>query len=375
MSFRTEIVTTQARLFAVRDAWQGLWDSAGTFVFQTNDWIAGWLTGMHDRKEVRLQIAIAWDGDVLVGIMPCAIYRRSGLRTLRWAAELFSDYCDCILDPAYSRSILMASLWDGMWRAGGFDVIALQQVRPDGQCRLFLDAKVDNTHQLQLADRQVRCMRIDNNWPNGKAFFRSLNKKARNNHTRGRRILSELGGEVAFEVIEPGQPAGSAIDEMIRLKETWLRVTDPNSPLLNRDAVVLRTVLEGIWRSGMAKIFLLTCGGKIAATSFNFVYANRMEAYLTSYDATYERASPGTILIVEYAQWSFDRGLHHVDFLRGEEAFKFRMTNAETLLSGFSGARTLVGQIAISGHKWLARRRQRQEEDVPQADDALEAVG
>ena len=73
-------------------------------------------------------------------------------------------------------------------------------------------------------------------------------------------------------------------------------------------------------------------------------------------DEAFERASPGTILIVEYAQWSFDCGLTLVDFLRGEEAFKFRMANGETLLSTFTGARTLVGHMAISGRRWLAKR-------------------
>ena len=37
------------------------------------------------------------------------------------------------------------------------------------------------------------------------------------------------------------------------------------------------------------------------------------------------------------------------------------MANAETLLSSFSGARTLLGQVAMSGHRWLSRRRKRQD--------------
>ena len=92
-----------------------------------------------------------------------------------------------------------------------------------------------------------------------------------------------------------------------------------------------------------------------------FVYDGRMEAYFSWYDAAYERASPGTILIVDYAKWSFDRELKLVDFLRGEEPFKFRLANAETVLDSFSGSRTLMGQLAVSGHRWLARRRQRGE--------------
>ena len=72
---------------------------------------------------------------------------------------------------------------------------------------------------------------------------------------------------------------------------------------------MLRAILDKAWQSGLAKIFVLECGGRIAAASINFVYAGRMEAYFTAYDAAFERASPGTILIVEYARWSFDRGL------------------------------------------------------------------
>lgn len=381
MNVRVEIVTDRARFAALRDAWQQAWDQSGTHIFQSHDWISGWLTGMRDRNEIRIQIALVWDGESIVGILPCAIHRRrSGLRVLQWAAAPFNDYCDCVINPAYGITPTLRRLWEAMRQAGGFDLISLQQVRPDAQCRAFLDAMAEGNGPLHDASRQERCMRIDSNWSNGNAFFRSLNKKARNNHTRGKRILGELGGEVALQVLEPGQPAAEApvavIEEILRLKEAWLRQTDPASPLLGKDAAVLRAILHAVWKSGLAKIFLLTCGGKIAAASINFVYADRMQAYFTSYDAIYDRASPGTILIIDYAQWSFDRGLRHVDFMRGEEAFKFRMANAETVLNGFGGARTLVGQMAVFSHRWWSRRRQQQVRIVaPEPDAVPEAAG
>ena len=74
------------------------------------------------------------------------------------------------------------------------------------------------------------------------------------------------------------------------------------------------------------------CGGTIAAASFNFVYEKRLQAYLTAYDPRYERASPGTILMVHYIKWAFDSGLHYVDFLRGDEPFKYRFANTVTPL-------------------------------------------
>jgi CelD/BcsL family acetyltransferase involved in cellulose biosynthesis len=352
-----------------------LWQSSDNYIFQSHDWIEGWLTGMSDRRDIRLQIALVWDGDQLRGAMPCAVHRRSGLRVLTWAAQLFSDYCDCLVDPGFEDGGVIPLLWDSLASCGGFDLISLQQLRPDAKCRGFFDQMASGGGRLQHGERSERCMRIENRWPSGEAFFRSLNKKGRNNHTRGKRILAEIGGEVSFRMIEPAEDGTAVIDEILRLKQVWLRANDPGSSLLGGDALVLRTVLDRAWRSGMARIFLLQSGGRIAAASVNFVYGDRMEAYFTAYDAEFDRASPGTILIVDYTSWSFDQGLKHVDFLRGEEAFKFRMANAETVLGSFAGSRTLMGQLAVSGHRWWTRRRHRQDLVNARPDDELEAVG
>jgi CelD/BcsL family acetyltransferase involved in cellulose biosynthesis len=362
MRYRVEVVTETERFVALRDPWQGLWINSGGYIFQSHDWITGWLAGVKSRKDIRLLTALAWDGDRLAGVMPCAVHRRKGFRVLHFAAQIFNDFCDCLIDPEDDPTVVLPKLWSELKQAGGFDLIILQQIRADACCRPFFDALTSAGAAWRI-EPQGRCLRIDNHWVNGAAFFGSLNKKGRNNHTRGKRILTELGGEVSFRVVEPDEPADSAIKEILRLKETWLRVNDPQSPLLGPDGIVLRTIIDHARRSGLAKIFVLQCGGKIAAASINFVYGDRMEAYFTAYDAGFERGSPGTILIVQYAQWSFDRQLKLVDFLRGEEAFKFRLANAETLLSTVKGARTFVGHIALSGHRWLTRLRKWQDVD------------
>ncbi len=365
MTFRIEVVSEPSRFAALEKQWQTLWARSKGFIFQSHEWISAWLTGMCDRRDFKLQVLLTWDGEQLCGAMPCAIHRRSGLRVLNWTAQLFSDYCDCLLEPTLSASVILSLMWDGMMQIGGFDLISLQQVRPDALCRGFLDLQAASGKRLQIGEHLERCMRIENNWLDGEAFFKSLSKKSRNNYTRGKRILSEFGGPIRFRIIDSQQDVVVFLDEIMRLKTIWLQTNDPKSPLLGQDRLVLRSVLLRAYQAGFAKIFLLECGEFIAAASVNFVCNGRMEAYFTAYDSVFERASPGTILIVDYTRWSFDRGLRVVDFLRGEEAFKFRMANAETLLSGFSGAQTLVGQIAKSSHRWLVRRRQRLEVAQP----------
>lgn len=354
MKYRIEVVTDAERFVAVRDAWQCLWVKSGGYIFQSHDWISGWLGGVTSRRDIKLLTALAWDADRLAGVMPCAVHKRRGFGVLHFTAQSFSDFCDCLIDPEEDRAVVLAQLWAGLVQAAGFDLINLQQIRPDACCRAFFES-LPSAGAAWRVEPQERCLRIDNHWPNGVAFFRSLNKKARNNHTRGKRILTELGGDVRFSVVEPGDPAGTLIEEILRLKEIWLRANDPRSPMFGPDGAVLRKMIDHARLSGLAKIFTLQTGGKIAAASINFVYHDRVEAYLTSYDAEFERASPGTILIVESAQWCFDRKMKLIDFLRGEEAFKFRLANAETLLSTVKGARTLVGHMALSGHRWLTR--------------------
>ena len=104
------------------------------------------------------------------------------------------------------RTVALPRLWSELKQAGGFDLIILQQIRADACCRPFFDTLTSAGAAWRI-EPQGRCLRIDNHWANGAAFFGSLNKKGRNNHTRGKRILTELGGEVSFRVVEPDEPA------------------------------------------------------------------------------------------------------------------------------------------------------------------------
>ena len=99
-------------------------------------------------------------------------------------------------------------------------------------------------------------------------------------------------------------------------------------------------------RQGCLRIFVLECNGLVIAASVNFVQHDTMMAWVTTYDPDFGAASPGTILIMDYARWSFDHGLHTVDFLCGAEAFKERFATQSVTLKSFIGARTLRGKLA-----------------------------
>ncbi len=358
MTFRTEIVAASPRLTELDRPWQDLWRQAEANVFQSHPWIATWWRSVAERPGYRLVVALAWSDDRLVGVLPLAIDRQGHVRMLRWAAELFSDYCDALIEPGQESWPVLAALWECVVQAGGFDVVSLRQVRPDARARPLLDAIAERAGRPGL-EQTNRCLGISRDWPDGQAFFRSLGKKGRNNHTRGKRILAELGGEVAFRCYGPEQPLSEVLDQLLALKRDWLRANDPGSPLLGLDGEVVRALLDAAAASDQLRAFTIECDEKLVAASANFLRGDTMQAYLTSYDAAFGRASPGTILIVDYTLWAFDRGMRYVDFLRGDEAFKLGMANGEVSLSGVAAPRTLLGRTALAVHGWRARARER----------------
>jgi CelD/BcsL family acetyltransferase involved in cellulose biosynthesis len=354
MKPRIEIITQRARFAEIKPRWDALWRRCRANVFQNHNWIAAWLDASHGLAVPR--IAVAWHDRDVIAAIPLAVRRRLGFRTLEWSAQLLSDYCDVLATPEGVPHL--PQLWDAVWQAGGFELVSLAQVRPDAVTRSFLDHAGTHQGMIERRGRQERCFAIDCVWPSSEAWFRSLGKKGRNNFWRGERILAEAGGEVGFYCLDPAVRSIEAeLRHLLALKQEWMRTAGPSSPLLGRDGSTLEAMLRAVCGAGVLRLFVLTCGDRMAAGSVNFLCGDRMQAYLTSYDPAFDRASPGTILIVRYTRWAFDHGLRQVDFLRGDEPFKSRLANSEISLNHYVGARTALGRAALSAHRWRARLR------------------
>ena len=354
MAPRVEVITCRKRFAEIKPNWDALWRRCNGDVFQNHAWIATWLDSSHGFATPR--IAVAWHGHDILAAIPLVVRRRFGFRTLEWSAQSVSDYCDALAMPeAISQ---LSQLWIAVWQAGRFDLANLTQVRPDALVRPVLDQEGMGHAIARRQDRQERCFAIDCVWPNGEAWFRSLGKKGRNNFWRGERILAGCGGEVAFRCLDPAEQSIEAqLRHVMALKRDWLRTTQASSPLLGRNGKTVDAMLHAITDIGQMRLFLLMCGDRVAAASVNFICGDTMQAYMTSYDPEFDRASPGMILIVQYTKWAFDNGLRKVDFLRGDEPFKSRLMNAEINLNSYFGARTGIGRAALAVHRWRARLR------------------
>jgi len=364
---RVEVVCDAARFQAVEAAWLALWRRSEADVFQHPGWIAAWWQGCGG--SYRLRIGLAWQGEELVAALPLAVRSWRGLRLLEWAAQSFSDYCDVVGSPA-----ALEELWAAVAAVGGFDVVRLKNITPDARVLTVL-------RQLGLREWPERhphdlCLRVASQWPSGEAWFRSLNKKKRNNHTRGARILAEFG-EVAHRQYRPGEALGPVLERLTALKRDWLRANRLRSPLLDGNVDVLPRLVQALSQIGSLCIFTIECDGEIVAGSVNVVQKDKMMAFFSAYDPKYDRASPGISLMTEYTRWAFDRGITVVDYLKGREPYKFEFANAAVELTSVVQGWSLLGKALLAGLTALAaaKRLRARLRSGPAAPAAVPAYG
>ncbi len=357
MSMRTEIVKTSGRMAEVGPAWDDLWKRSSQSVFQSHGWIISWLGSRQASNQSRLCIGLCWMEDRLVAAMPLMTRRHRGARVLEWAAKDCSDYCDAIVDPDLpdGRSAL-EMVWAALVATAGFDVAYLSHVRPNAAVERLFTGRSQSI-KLKPGHRSARSLQVQSHGANGHSWFRSLNKKARNNHTRGMRIVGETG-PVAVRISEPGAPINAVLERMIELKQEWLISTKQSNNILNDDALILRDLVKELARQQVLRVFSIHCGDALVAGSVNIVSGTHMQAFFAAYDPKFDRSSPGTLVMVEYIMWAFDNGITEVDFLCGEEEYKFKFANAQTDLASFVGARTFMGKIALAVGERLDRARQ-----------------
>ncbi|ESY83956.1 GNAT family N-acetyltransferase [Mesorhizobium australicum] len=355
-----EIVTSAGRLAEIAPAWSTLWQRAGGLVFQHPDWIAAWWRTTPHQERRALRIGLAWNGDRLEGVIALATFRRSGIRMLEWAAKDHSDYGDALVAPD-SDPQAISRLWQYVFDQGGFDLIYLNRLLPDAGVHALL--RPAHGKALRPNHRGEISYRVTGPWRSGAEWFETLSKKGRQNYRRGRKFMEESGA-LRFRLLDADDPREPVLERVATLKRLWLVRHGRASDLFDEGSPVLTALISVLADLGLLRIFVLELDDTIIAVSINFEQHGTMMAFVTTYDPEHERASPGMVLMMDYIQWSLDRGLATIDFLCGGEDFKRRFATQSVALSSMMGARGLRGHLAaLADHvdhvskSWKTRRQ------------------
>ncbi len=162
------------------------------------------------------------------------------------------------------------------------------------------------------------------------AYLSSLRSRDRREVRRKLRPLRQLRGAVAFEAVESPEQVAQRMPEFLTMmadsrgdKASFL--TDEMRTFFER----LSVSLSGV---GLLRLYVMSIAGEAAAMVLCFVARNQLLLYNSGYDPRFRDLSAGLGSKVLCIRDAVGRGMSSVNFLRGEESYKYELGGRDAIV-------------------------------------------
>jgi CelD/BcsL family acetyltransferase involved in cellulose biosynthesis len=305
-----EIVTAPGRLAAVAGPWWELWrQSRGATVFQSPGWLIPWWQVFAPGALATIAV---WEAGRLIALAPLYLEDGPYGRRLLPLGIGISDHLDLLLmpdNPDAARALGQGAarlplVWDSLELeemppdASALGVPpppGLTEVRaPQSACpAVVMDGEVDISG-LPMAIPGRR-----------RQFFR--------------RAARRVDGARAEE------PVTAAFLETLESLHAarWAARDEPGVLADPRVSAFHRLALPGLRRAGLARLTVARVGGRPAAALYQLCWGDRLATYVGGFDPQFAAASPLNFLVGEAIIHAARQGRRRLDFLRGQESYKY----------------------------------------------------
>jgi CelD/BcsL family acetyltransferase involved in cellulose biosynthesis len=309
-----EEVTASEGLEALAPAWHDLWRRAPAATpFQAPAWLIPWW------REVgggQLRVLVARQEGDLVGLLPLYLQHESEGAKLLPLGIAISDYLDGLFDEG--RGVMAA---EAMLRhLAGRDDWRRCELHPLRPGTPLLEARAPPG----IADEVLTfepCLVVE--VPAGARELRDvLPSKIRDNLGNYRR-RAERAGRVGFETATAAT-LPEFVEALFRLHDArWQQLGCPGvlaDPAIRR---FHRAAAPVLLNSGLLRLHALRLDDRIIAVMYALHARARAYCYLCGFDPEFGTLSPGTLILGHSISQAVREGAREVDFLRGQERFKY----------------------------------------------------
>ena len=294
----------------------------------TFEWLFTWWK--YFGADRRLLLIAAYEDSVPVGLAP--LYVGNGTtepRDLHFLGQGLSDYADFITprDRSDVTEALVSALLDLRLSWDGMD---LEEIRAESPSRGFLDGVREEGSVPAVWQTTVQCpyLPIEGGW---EAFYATMGKGFRHEvRNKLNRWNSRSDGRIEgleLRYVDRREVDSVFVDEVVALSGERRSVDGHRSPFLNHpDQEFLREVLPLMGQRNQLRVGELRSGNALLAFMLAYHWQGVVYMWNTQYDPTYAEYSLGRMVLVSLAEQSFHEGCHELDFMRGEEPYKFQWT-------------------------------------------------
>jgi CelD/BcsL family acetyltransferase involved in cellulose biosynthesis len=162
-------------------------------------------------------------------------------------------------------------------------------------------------------------VQLESTWED---YLAGLDGKQRQEMRRKMRRAHRHPLGVDWRVIGPEDDILQATEQFMAL---MAHDADKQSFLTDRMREQFKLLTEHAHKNGWLHLSFLDVGGERGAGIMSFDYRNRIWIYNSGLDPAYHKLSLGWVILAHLFQWAIENGREAVDFLRGDETYKYRM--------------------------------------------------
>ena len=259
----------------------------------------------------------------LIGIAPFFLTTNlDGRKALMFLGSIeISDYLDVIAPseaiPPFVDALLM--YLDGP-EAPSWEVLDLYNFKENSETLPALDQAIQKRGwQLDVEKIQpAPAIFLPESW---EEYLAGIKKKQRHEIRRKVRRAESHTAPVRWYIVEDEQTLDDEIDAFLKLM-----ANDPEKDAFLTDIMInqMRESIHTAFNSGWLQLAFLEFGGVKAAGYLNFDDLNKIWVYNSGIDFDFYDLSPGWVLLAYLIQWSIEHGRSELDFMRGDEIYKYR---------------------------------------------------
>jgi CelD/BcsL family acetyltransferase involved in cellulose biosynthesis len=312
VTLRIDIVTDPRRLHELEAPWQALWERCPEATpFQSPAWLLPWWQSFGPGS---LHTIVVWDGVVLRALAPLYVEnqaRPAAARLLPIGVGV-SDYTDILVDDGDGDALsavsdAIAAVPEGRveWPDLHGAAACRRLPAPDGWVRRVMDA----TPRPVLA-----C---------GGDCQRAVPAAQRRKLRMARHRADRSGGLVVETVGAEDTSRFLAILSALH-RGRWAERGEEGVLADPRVIGFHAAALPRLARAGLLRAAVARVDGHAAGAYYGLAAKGRCYAYLGGFDPAWEAVSPGTLLLGWALEEAATAGAREFDFLRGQEAYKYR---------------------------------------------------
>jgi CelD/BcsL family acetyltransferase involved in cellulose biosynthesis len=203
-----------------------------------------------------------------------------------------------------------------------------------------------------------------------KSFFMDLNSNAdfflkkvsKKLNTKMKKLNKNMRGHLEFRRYEHQEPKENFFSDIQSIaKLSWKAEKQRSIFLKEKIRDFHKELFSKFAESGHLDVSILRLDNMPIAYMYNFLYNNRLYNYSIEFNKKYSHVSPGSMLMLWLIKDSIQKGIREIDFGRGEEEWKKRLTrdcriHAKVMIFN----RTFYGRflyLLYSGIEFIKSRR------------------